>query len=238
MTENELIFFVNQQCGFVAVAVPEYVQEFSLKVGEIPDHISARFDKLSVTGSQHRILIAPGVQASKATIGFKGARNTLILGSNTLIRGTIAIQGSDLTVLIGAGTTFNEVEIYCKGEQNGVFIGRDCMFSAGIEIRTSDAHSIVDLDTMQKTNHPDGVYIGDHVWVSKNVFIQKGTTVGNDSVIGFGAMTRGDNDVDNSLLVGAPAKPVAGRRITWSRKARLKETDISNLNEWKTLPIL
>lgn len=238
MSVSKISFYVNKKRGSLTVPVPAHIQQIEFADDVVPKPLSQGFQKLSVTGSQHRLFIAPTADTRKAVVGFKGARNTLIIGSNTTIRGTIAIQGSDLTVLIGAGTTFNNVEIFCKGSKNGVYIGRDCMFSAGIEIRTSDAHSIVDLDTMKKTNHPDGVYIGDHVWVSKNAFIQKGSTIGDDNVIGYGAMTRGDMDITNSILVGVPAKPVPDRRTTWSRKSKVKDADIRELNAWQKLPLL
>lgn len=231
-------FYVNRQHGTVALPLPPYLAATVIDTKGAEAEISKRFKKFSVSGTEHRLFLAQDARLDRATVGLKGRGNTLIVGAGTNIRGTIAIQGEGLTVSIGAGTTFNNVEIYCKGKRNGVYIGRDCMFSSGIEIRTSDAHTLIDLDTMTPSNHPDGVYIGDHVWVSKNVFIQKGTKIGDDNVIGFGSMAKGNLDVTNSVIVGTPAKKIPGRTVTWSRKGTLKEVDLGELNAWKSLPLL
>ncbi|TNM66163.1 acyltransferase [Aliirhizobium smilacinae] len=238
MKLEKIAFFVNKQKGTVTLPIADYLTLTDLEPENVPERVSRRFKRFSVSGSGHRLIATEDAQTKQLVIGIKGARNTLMLGSGINLRGTIAIQGRDLTVSIGAGTTFNNVEIYCKGKRNGVFIGRDCMFSAGIEIRTSDAHTIIDLDTMQRCNVADGVYIGDHVWVSKNAFVQKGTTVGSDNVIGYGSMVKGDLDITNAVIVGAPAKPLRDRRVTWSRQGDLKDVDVDRLKDWQSLPEL
>ena len=90
---------------------------------------------------------------------------------------------------------------------------------------------------MTKTNEPDGVFLGDHIWVSKHVFIQKGSTVGDDNIIGYGTMVNGDFSASNTLIVGTPAKAVTSRRVSWSRKGSIKVIDDS-IFDWKNLPLL
>ncbi|MDQ0506291.1 acyltransferase [Xanthobacter agilis] len=96
---------------------------------------------------------------------------------------------------------------------------------------------MIDLDTMRRTNPPDGVYIGDHVWVSKHAAIMKGAAIGDDNVVGYGALVNGNMDMSNAMLVGAPAKPIPGRRVTWSRLSNVKKAD-DTVFEWKNYPQL
>ncbi|KQY25963.1 acyltransferase [Rhizobium sp. Root482] len=224
-------FKVNETIGKIDVDLPDYLDE--LAIADLKDG----FASVRCIGDDNILFRGPRAVTSKLAISVKGDRNRIILGSDVNLEGSISIGGSHITVLIGAATTFNQVRIFCKGRLHGVYIGRDCMFSSDVEIRTSDSHSIVDLDAMKKLNEPDGVYIGDHVWVSKRVFVQKGAVIGDDNIVGFGASVFGEIRGSNARIVGAPAQAVTSKRVTWSRKGNIRLPD-DDLYAWKDLPLL
>lgn len=53
----------------------------------------------------------------------------------------------------------------------------------------------------------DSIHIGDDVWIGGNVTILPGVNIGNNVVIGAGAVVTKDIP-DNSLAIGVPAKVV------------------------------
>jgi len=82
-----------------------------------------------------------------------------------------------------------------------VTIGDDFIGSAGLHIETGD-HDPVTL-----APKPRPVVIGNRVWCGINVTIMAGVTIGDDVVIGVGAVVCSDIP-PNSIAVGIPAKPV------------------------------
>lgn len=65
------------------------------------------------------------------------------------------------------------------------------------------------------------IVIGDNVWLGANVSILPGVTIGDSTVVGFGAVVTKDLPA-NSLAVGNPAKVIKtigeSDRIYWEKK--------------------
>ncbi|SFB59624.1 Acetyltransferase (isoleucine patch superfamily) [Rhizobium sp. NFR07] len=233
---SQITFPVNTLVGNLTIELPQYIEVVALPDRQICEAFKS-FAKFTCEGEKNSLYRGQNTQTSKLTVKIKGKRNKIIIGSNADVRGTINIVGGNLTVLIGASTTFNNVNIYCKGWNHSVFIGKDCMFSSDIEIRTSDSHSVIDLERMETTNPPDGVFIGDHVWISKFAFIQRGSVLASDTIVGFGTMINGNFSTENKLIVGRPGREVPNRRVSWARKGELKVVDDS-IYQWRELPLL
>lgn len=94
-----------------------------------------------------------------------------------------------------------------------VTIGQHCMFGPNVTLATAYHPLLAD----QRNPHPaaDGsiqaaelgapITIGDNVWCGANVTILPGVTIGNNSVIGAGAVVTHDIPA-NSIAMGVPAK--------------------------------
>lgn len=193
------------------------------------------FKSTRIDGKNNLLYTGKNTETKNFAISIRGDNNKIFIGSNCNLSGNVSIGGNDISVYIGNSTTFNKVQIFAKGSNHSVYIGKDCMFSSDIEIRTSDSHSVIDLDTNQKINQPDGVYIGDHVWVSKKVFIQKGSYIASDNIIGYGSLVNKEFRDSNTTIVGTPAKANKSRRVAWSRKGNVNLTD-NSLHDWKKIP--
>lgn len=226
----EVVSFTVNEHARAEISIPEYVSIVDIN-NAVKDFSSVRN-----IGNNNLLLIGKEIDTKGFALSVKGNNNNIILGSRSVLRGNISIGGNNITVFIGSNTTFDKVGIFCKGNNHGVYIGKDCMFSSGIEIRTSDSHSVIDLEKMEKTNHPDGVYIGDHVWIGKNAFIQKGSFINDDNIVGFGAFINGVFHDSHTKIVGTPAKAIKKSKVTWSRKGNPIIDE--SIYDWKLLSLL
>lgn len=224
-------FYVNKLVGSIKIEIPP-----SMIVEKLQINNSNNFKLQLLIGKNNFLYLGDNINIKKLNIQIKGNNNKIFIGSKCILKGTISIHGHMHTVFIGSSTTFNNASIICKGNGN-VYIGKDCMFSSGIEMRCADGHSIIDIAKKAKTNISDGIYIGDHVWVAKNVLLQKGLRVADDNVIGYGALARGDFPLSQSVIVGVPAR-VVKTGFTWSRDENIVNIDDEVLTQWTKLPLL
>lgn len=69
-------------------------------------------------------------------------------------------------------------------------LGQDVMIARNVVIYDSDYHSM--LNPQHKTiNQDKPIYIGDHVWLTTNVTVLKGTVIGRNCLIGANTVLHG-----------------------------------------------
>jgi len=93
-------------------------------------------------------------------------------------------------------------------------IGHSCMFANNAYITDSDWH---DLYNRVITGRTAPVHIADNVWIGDGTIVCKGVTIGENSIVGAGAVVTGDIPA-NTVAAGNPAKVVKqldpGRPVT------------------------
>ena len=103
--------------------------------------------------------------------------------------------------------------IICAKEIN---IGEDVMLGRNIIIYDSDHHQVFDNE-MNPSNYPKAVNIEDHVWLTSNVTVLKGVTIGRDSIITAQTLIRKDFE-ESSVIAGGASGKVVSKCNGWSRK--------------------
>ena len=88
------------------------------------------------------------------------------------------------------------------------------MFSFGIQIYHTDGHAIMDTETGKIINPVRKLVIGNHVWVGAHVTIMKNTQIGNNCIVGWGAVISGRHPDSNCIYAGNPAT-LRKTGITW-----------------------
>lgn len=158
------------------------------------------------------------------------------LGKNVKFRGfTLIDRFPCSSIKIGDGCTFNSSSLFNYRGLNHrciiqtgrpgakIAIGRHCGFSgcsivANLDVTFGDyctvgANAIIgDRDDHEDIypTAPDAVHIGSHVWVGMNATILKGVTIGDNAIIGAGAIVTKDVPA-NAIVAGIPARVIKFR---------------------------
>lgn len=128
----------------------------------------------------------------------------------------IKALGDNQKVKIGNAFKLNGANIFLGVDANtSVEIGEDCMFSSGINIMCTDSHTIYDLSTHEILNKDKSIKIGNHVWLAEDVTILKGTTIGDNIIIGKNSLVTRDCLDSNSVYAGSPVEK-RKQNVNWS----------------------
>ncbi len=157
--------------------------------------------------------VGSGVRMVGCRIRLKGSGNRLVIRDKVRLRELfIEISGTGCLIEIGRNTHIGHRSYIIAGERdNRITIGEFCALSNGIKIRATDGHDV--LSEGRRINPAKDIFIGDRVWFGDNVTVLKGVTVGNDSVLGIGAVVTKPVPA-NSIAAGNPAQ-VVKQNITW-----------------------
>ncbi|WP_195638720.1 acyltransferase [Enterocloster bolteae] len=147
--------------------------------------------KIFISGNQNHVKIEEQCVLNEVEIWIEDSLGQVSIGHNTWVTGN-----THLAVIEG----------------KSIRIGRNCLFAKDITVRTGDSHSILDY-TGNRINHSENVEIGNHVWIGQKVCILKGTEIGDESIVGTGAIVT-KKFKNNSLLLGVPAI-VRKENISW-----------------------
>lgn len=97
-------------------------------------------------------------------------------------------------------------------EGKKIIIQDNGLFSYDVTLRIGDSHSIFNSPG-KRINRADDIMIASHVWVGNKVTILKGTSLGENCVVGTGAICTA-GVFSNSVLCGILAR-VTKSDITW-----------------------
>ena len=147
-----------------------------------------------------------------------GSRSTVIIGKRCRLSDTFMFLTEHCGVEIGSSTSFTARARFILNEPSAIKIGEDCMIASDVQFMTSDSHTIYDCTSGERLNNAQDIEIGDHVWISLQCLILKGTRVGSGSIIGARSTVTG-NIPGNCIAIGAPAR-VLRENASWDRKLR------------------
>ena len=106
---------------------------------------------------------------------------------------------------------------FASTEGKTISIGKDCMFSNQIVIRNGDSHAIYDKDSNLRINSSESIFIGNHVWLGAEAKILKGSIIGDNCIVGTGAIVTGHFTDTHSIYAGIPARKIK-ENIFWKRE--------------------
>ena len=114
------------------------------------------------------------------------------------VRGLLSDFGKNITV--GEGVFINAC---CHFQDHGgVTIGDGCQIGHNVVFATLN-HGLAPEE--RQTTYPAPIILGRNVWVGSNATILQGVTIGDNAVIGAGAVVTKDVEA-NTIVGGVPAR--------------------------------
>lgn len=190
---------------------------------DIQIHESATFNEKTLVideGQNNRIILHQrariGIGGATVKLEFKGSNNLIELYDwSYLKRGDYRCVGDGNRIIFGKKTTVNKAGFLAE-DGSRITLGEDCMLSYDIQVRTTDAHSIYDTITGELKNPPEDVTLGDRCWIGRDVCIQQGVTLANDTIVGTRALVTKPFLQPNTAIAGIPAR-IVSENVRWKR---------------------
>ncbi|WP_052696983.1 acyltransferase [Pantoea sp. SM3] len=195
----------------------EKIKEF-IAAGNIvegrPTRVAGKFELVYLKGKNSKIIFGNGSVLNSVSINMEQGDGNLHFGEDTYIRGRYFV-GAQSTIAIGNKTAMNRHSLFVATEKASITIGNGCLIS-DISMSTTDWHSIIDDESGKRINPAKDIIIEDSVWLGEAVTIQKGITIGKNSIIGAKALVTKPIP-PGSLVVGMPAKIIRSG-VRWQRE--------------------
>lgn len=159
-----------------------------------------------------------------------GDNNRIIIGRNSNLNnlrieiGTRKHHSHNTTLEIEEGFSIaSKGRFLLPNIGNKILIGKNCMFSNNITIRGGEfPHLIFDRESGEYLDVSEGIFIGNHVWVGEQSYINKSVTIPNDCIIGAQSIVTKRFEEEFCVIAGSPAK-VVKRNVEWfSNQSQLK----------------
>ena len=158
--------------------------------------------------------------AKRSHIKISGDNNTIIIQSNYIAKIKslrIRAVGSNNHIEIGHNLTMTDgVDIdFAHLDNMNLEIGNDCLFGQNIKFMLGDHHHIYSTQNRKKINISKyGIYVGNQVWLARNVTLLKDSKISDNSVVAYGSLVTKKFEQSNVLIAGIPAR-IVKENINW-----------------------
>jgi len=169
------------------------------------------------TGSYNRLVVDPSARLGNLSVHFNCDNGYVQIGASSGVPAFSANMrvGQDSSIVIGRNVSCTARVGMSAVEGTTITVNDDVMFASENQVRTDDGHPIFDVRTGKRVNVSRSIEIGAHVWVAWGAMLLAGTTVGEGSVVGMGAIVKGEFP-NNCVIAGVPAR-VVRKDIAWER---------------------
>lgn len=171
--------------------------------------------KIRFLGKNNTLEIQSGVRLEGCSFRISGNHNHILLERQVYGKNMdLCTENDGNRFVAGARTAFcGKIHLACI-EGTGIVIGKDCLFSSDIVFRTGDSHAVTDLEG-NRINPSKDIVFGDHIWMGHRTMVTKGVHIGNDNIIGTGAVVTKSILETNCVIAGVPAK-IVKTGVNWN----------------------
>lgn len=113
-------------------------------------------------------------------------------------------------ITIGKNIATNNGVFICSAGR--INIGDNCLIGQDVIVIDHDAHGIDPRERRTSIGNIKSITIGNNVWIGSRAVILPGTKIGNNCIIGAGAIVKGCF-LDNTIIAGNPAKVIKTIKI-------------------------
>jgi len=118
----------------------------------------------------------------------------------------IQARFKEAEITIGENVASNNGLLIICAER--IEVGSDSLIGKDVQMIDFDAHGLAPSERRNSVGKVKPIVIGRNVWIGNNVIILKGTEIGDNSVIGAGAVVAGGKFPSNVVIAGNPARIV------------------------------
>ena len=178
----------------------------SLNDNKINGNPKMEHSKITFAGINNVLFCENNVNLVHCNIFFKGNNSLVYLSSSKGNYSCNLHVANDSAVYIGKNNDLiPPINLNVQEHQN-LIIGDDCSIGSNTNIRTSDAYIIYDESNKKRINNAASVFIGDHVWLGHQIYVERGSIIGSGAVIENNSHIAVDSILkSNSLYQGNPA---------------------------------
>lgn len=170
-------------------------------------------------GSGSNLEIGRETQLIRGTVQLLAGGGTIKVGEKCTVRGILRADAGS-TLILGGRTNINRDSTIRSCEGGRIAIGTGCLFS-NVVVRNSDLHAIVDMNTGERINKSADIAIGNRVWLGEDVYVYKGSVIGDGSIIGARSVVMNAIPA-NCVAVGVPARAVR-QDVAWHKSLNPKK---------------
>jgi acetyltransferase-like isoleucine patch superfamily enzyme len=184
----------------------------------------------SIKGENNVIIIESSGQPSRVNLNVRGSGNLVHIKrpgrihSMQISIGThVPSHEARLTIEPGFSSEPN-LTVLMPNSGSILRIDRSCMFSRDIQIRCGESpHLIFDSDG-KYLDVSEGVLIGKHCWVGEQVYVTKNVSLPDNSIVGARSVVTKRFSKTQCAIAGNPAK-VVRENVVWVRNHTMLESE-------------
>lgn len=109
----------------------------------------------------------------------------VILGNHILLRENVIINSSCGEIVLGDGVFLND--FVCVNAREKIVISENTLIGQGVKFYDHDHDYRRDL---QNDFRCSPIYVGRHVWIGADSILLRGTSIGDDTVVGAGSLVK------------------------------------------------
>lgn len=152
-----------------------------------------------------------GITSKKSSMIFAKSGSITFEGRGSFARGvTLRVNEGGCLVFGGGFNSNKNCQFFCN---HGIRFGKDCLLGWDVSIRDEDGHSIFRSRNIEDDRSPE-INVGDHVWITANVDVLKGSYIPNGSIVATRALVTKAFSEPNVLIGGLPAK-ILRHEVSW-----------------------
>ena len=175
--------------------------------------------EINITGSNNLVEIGEcgRFRYNKSEILVNGNNSSVVIQQCCKFKGlNLNCREDNTKVLIGEAFDSNYNLLIYAMEGKNIKIGNDVLISSNVSIRNNDGHSILNAQG-ERINTSKDITIGNHVWITQDVLILKGSEIPDNCIIGARSIVNKKFETRNTLILGSPAV-VKKENVNWDAR--------------------
>lgn len=181
----------------------------NLKENKVIGEITLEKSEIKFYGVNNIFYCDSGIKLKNSNINFVGNNSIVYLSYTDKDYVLEVYVRHDSTIFIGKNNELGAPFKINVQESQNLIIGEDNVIGNDVFVRTIDTYPIYDMNTKERINYSESVFIGDHVWIDHFTYISRGVKIGSGAIVGVRSFIHPYATVySNTYVMGNPVVTV------------------------------